>query len=146
MPILTTLTEQETEDFLHLVRNKGRNLDSMQQDTNELIDQACSDDLKKKLAKKSEEENFALKNRFQHEKKTMKYAKKEKMPIDQSKVKDLLRNQHVFRAKVNEEVETYNADIDNTQFANGVLTYINEAAWGDLRDLLKDVGINRQTI
>jgi len=47
---------------------------------------------------------------------------------------------------VNEEVDTYNAEIDNTQFQNGVLTYINEAAWGDLRDLLKDVGINRQTI
>ena len=146
MPILTTLTEEETEIFLHLVRNKGRSLDSMQQDTNELIDQACNDDLKKKLAKKSEEENFSLKNRFQHEKKTMKYAKKDKMPLDQSKVKDLLRNQHVFRAKVNEEVDTYNAEIDNTQFQNGVLTYINEAAWGDLRDLLKDVGINRQTI
>jgi len=43
-------------------------------------------------------------------------------------------------------VDTYNAEIDNTQFQNGVLTYINEAAWGDLRDLLKDVGINRQTI
>jgi hypothetical protein len=29
MPILTTLTEEETEIFLHLVRNKGRSLDSM---------------------------------------------------------------------------------------------------------------------
>jgi len=27
-----------------------------------------------------------------------------------------------------------------------VLTYVNEAAWGDLRDLLKDVGINKSTI
>lgn len=27
-----------------------------------------------------------------------------------------------------------------------MLTYVNEASWGDLRDLLKDVGINKQTI
>jgi hypothetical protein len=32
------------------------------------------------------------------------------------------------------------------QFENGVLTYVNEAAWGDLRELLKDIGINNQTI
>jgi len=51
MPILTTLTDEETEIFLHLVRNKGRSLNQMQQNTNDLIDQACSDDLKKKLAK-----------------------------------------------------------------------------------------------
>ena len=27
-----------------------------------------------------------------------------------------------------------------------MLTYVNEAAWGDLRELLKDIGINNQTI
>lgn len=26
------------------------------------------------------------------------------------------------------------------------MTYVNEAAWGDLRELLKDIGINKQTI
>merc|ERR1712166_1031781 len=35
---------------------------------------------------------------------------------------------------------------ENTQFESGVLTYVNEAAWGDLRELLNDIGINRQTI
>ena len=34
----------------------------------------------------------------------------------------------------------------NNQFENGLLTYLNECAWGDLRDLLKDVGINKETI
>ena len=27
-----------------------------------------------------------------------------------------------------------------------MLTYLNEVAWGDLRDLLKDIGINRETL
>ena len=26
------------------------------------------------------------------------------------------------------------------------MTYLNEVAWGDLRDLLKDIGINRETL
>jgi len=26
------------------------------------------------------------------------------------------------------------------------LTYLNEVAWGDLRELLKDIGINRETM
>jgi hypothetical protein len=111
-----------------------------------LIDAACSDEYAKKLAKISEDENFALKNRYKHQKDTMQFAKKERMPIDKSKVKDLLRNQHIFRDKMNNEIGTYAKFQDNTQFENGVLTYVNEAAWGDLRDLLKDIGINKQTI
>ena len=32
------------------------------------------------------------------------------------------------------------------QLQKGILTYVNEASWGDLKELLKDVGINRQSI
>lgn len=82
MPILSSLDQEETDIFLHLLRNKNRNLDSSKQNTNTLIDAACSDEYIKKLAKISEEENFALKNRFKHHKDTMQYAKKERMPIE----------------------------------------------------------------
>jgi hypothetical protein len=43
----------------------------------------------------------------------MDYAEKKKMPIDESKVKDLLRNQHIFRDKMNSEVGTYQKYQDN---------------------------------
>jgi len=39
-------------------------MDNVEARTNTLIDSACSDDLKKELALISEEENFALKNRY----------------------------------------------------------------------------------
>jgi hypothetical protein len=68
------------------------------------------------------------------------------MPIDETKVKDMLRNQHIVRDKVHTEIGTYRKFQENTQFEKGVLTYVNEAAWGDLRELLKDIGVNRQTI
>ena len=72
----------------------------------------------------------------------MNFARKEKMPVDKRKVKDILRNQHIVRNRIHEELPTYREFQDNTQFQNGVLTYVNEAAWGDLRELLKDIGIN----
>ena len=34
----------------------------------------------------------------------------------------------------------------NSQFENGVLTYLNEATYGEMRDLVRDVGINSDTI
>jgi uncharacterized protein YjiS (DUF1127 family) len=113
---------------------------------NDLIDADCSDELAAKMAKISEDERFALKNRYKHQNDTMRYADKKRMPISKEKVKDLLRNEHIFREKIENEVETYTRFQDNTQFENGLLTYANEAAWGDLKDLLKDIGINRQTI
>lgn len=45
-----------------------------------------------------------------------------------------------------EDVRTYHNQLHNNQFENGVLTYVNEAAYGDLKDLLKDIGIRRETI
>ena len=69
-----------------------------------MIDSACSDEFAKKLAKISEEENFALKNRYKHQKDTMQYADKKRMPVSKDKVRDLLRNEHIFRDKINNEI------------------------------------------
>jgi len=49
-------------------------------------------DLEKELAAISEEENFNLKNRFRHQIKTMQFADPKRMPIDESKVRDMLRH------------------------------------------------------
>jgi len=49
------------------------------------------------LAKLSEESNFQMKNRYRHDKFTMQYADKKRMPIDETSVRDMLRNQHIFR-------------------------------------------------
>lgn len=37
----------------------------------------------------------------------MKYAKKERMPVDHTKVRDILRNQHMARYKIDSEIGTY---------------------------------------
>lgn len=84
MPLLHGLTEKEQRSFLHLLQNKTED--------ERLLNYITADDLKIKLAQVSEAENYALKNRYRHQRKTMDYAEKKRMPIDESKVKDLLRN------------------------------------------------------
>lgn len=100
MPMLRELDEEETRILFHMIKNKERNVNTQAQRSQELLDAACSDERARKLAKISEEANFALKNRFKHEKDTMQYADKSRMPIEKSKVRDLLRNQHIFRHKI----------------------------------------------
>lgn len=40
----------------------------------------------------------------------MQYADSAKMPIEKSKVKDLLRYQNIFRNKINEQLQVYGED------------------------------------
>ena len=68
------------------------------------------------------------------------------MPVDHTKVRDILRNQHIAKYAIDNEIGTYSEFQNNNQFESGVLTYLNEVAWGDLRDMLKDIGINRETL
>lgn len=144
MPVFATLTEDEAEILIHMIQNKRtRELNNEKRRRGTLIDDACSDAMKTRLARMSEDENFALKNAWYHNKKTMKFADKKKMPIDQRKVVDMLRHQNIFKHKIVSELDTYFEFQNNPQFENGVLTYVNEASWGDLKELLLDVGISR---
>ena len=49
MPILMRLDEEEAEIFLHLLRNKNRSSSDAQRRSRDLIDESCSDELKKRL-------------------------------------------------------------------------------------------------
>ena len=61
----------------------------------------------KELAQISEEAHYDMKNRYRLNKTTMQFAKKKRMPIDERSVRDLLRNQHLFRIKMNKEIPNY---------------------------------------
>ena len=76
----------------------------------------------------------------------MKYANKKRMTINEKKVVELLRNSHLYRAKIVDEESTFEKELMNTQMENGVLTYLNEAAAGELRELITDLGIRDDTI
>jgi hypothetical protein len=76
----------------------------------------------------------------------MDHADKKRMPVDETKIVDMLRSQGEFRKKMDEDIGTFSAHQNNPAFENGILTMLNEVATGEMRDLIRDVGINNDTI
>lgn len=64
------------------------------------------------------------------------------MPIDEWKLKDVLNNKPLFKARVDDEIGNYEAIKKNPQFENGLLTYLNEASYGEMRDLIREIGVH----
>lgn len=140
MPILRGLSDQEIEVLLHKMRNTNRKLgDDL---TDELFTTQAFQEIEERLAKISEDANYDAKNRYRLQKTTLDYADKKRMPIDESKIRDVLRNRPTFRNKIEEEIGNYENIKSNPQFEYGILTYLNEATMGEMRDLVRDVGIH----
>ena len=138
MPLLAELNSEEQKALIHMLCSESQD--------GQILSAKIDNIIETKLAKISEKENYEIKNRYRHQNKTMNFAEKKRMPIDESKVKDLLRHQHIFRNRLNSEVRTYQRLIDNPQMEHGVLTYLSEAAYGDMKDLIRDVGIKKDNI
>ncbi len=144
MPVLRNLTPEEQEILIHKIKNNGRRLgDNI---SGGLLNEMAFQHIEEKLAKISEEENYNSKNRYRLQRTKLDFADKKRMPIDESKLKDVLRNQPAFKTAINEEIGTYEPQRRNAQFENGVLTYLNEATYGEMRDLVRDVGINQDNL
>jgi len=147
MPVLSGLNAEEQRALIHYLENSQRSKQvAGSEDEPDFYDRAVSRDIEKRLAKISEEENYLKKNRYRFQAHVMNYAEPERMPVDERKVRDMLRNQHIFRNKINKEVGTYTDLLDIDQIEHGILTYINEAAYGEMRDLLNDIGLKDETI
>lgn len=137
--MLRGLSESEVEILLHkLQNNTGSEADQARED---YLNEAIQHNIEKKLAKISEDEAYLEKNRYRLEKTKLDYAEKKRMPVDERKVKDILRNRPALVAQMRDEFQTYEQERERNQFNNGLLSYLNEAAFGDMRALLDDVGI-----
>lgn len=148
MSVLSDLTPEEQRALVHKLANRRGQADAGEEDLEDLYDymmERCPL-IERRLAKLSEEERYALKNRYRHQWQTMNYADKKRMPIHESKVVDVLRNSHLYRGKIVEQIPTFEKELNETQMNNGVLSYLNEAAYGELRELVNEVGIRDETI
>lgn len=144
MPLFRGLSESEAEILIHKLQN---NTAPIQETFNsDFFDDRVTQRQEKKLAKISEDENFLTKNRYRLDKEKMIYAEKSRMPIDIRKVKDILRNRPAMIHKIRQDIPNYEDHRERTQFQNGVLSYLNENAFGATRALLNDIGITNQNI
>lgn len=90
MPMLAGLTVIEMDTLIHKMKNENTQ-------SEQLLASQCNTAVEEKLAKISEEENFNLKNYYRHTTQTLKWADKKRMKVDEHKVRDMLRNQHIVR-------------------------------------------------
>lgn len=144
MPLFRGLSESEAEILIHKLQN--RTLPPQDAFNADFFEERVTQKLEQKLAKISEDENYLTKNRYRLDKEKMKYADKSRMPIDIRKVKDILRNRPAIIQKLREDIPNYEEHRERTQFQNGLLSYLNENAFGQIRALLDDIGINNQSI
>ena len=69
--------------MIHLIKNKRGKSTAGSEITETLMDITVDEEPLKELAEVSEEAHFELKNRYRHDKKTMQYADKKRMPVDE---------------------------------------------------------------
>lgn len=99
--VLAGLNESEQRALIHLVKNKRSS------DDDQLLDSLVDEEPLRQLAELSEQSNYELKNRYRHDKRTMQYANKRRMKVDERTVREMLRNQHHVRQRLNVEVPNY---------------------------------------
>jgi hypothetical protein len=87
-----------------------------------------------------------MKNRYRLQRKTLDFAEKKRMPIDESKLRDVLKNRPTFRAKLSSEIGNYDPQRFNPHLENGILSYLNEASYGEMRDLVRELGIHNDNM
>lgn len=145
MPMLVVLDEFEQRSLIHLIRNNHRRRITVGKEAETaIIEEECSNEYEIMLAKLSEKANYEVKNRYLHQKRTMDYADKRRMPVDEQKVKDLLRHQHEFREKIEEQLPTYEKVRRFESFQYGLLLYVAEAAYGELKELMDEVNVRKE--
>lgn len=98
------------------------------------------------MAKISEKERFAAKNYFLHNKRTLEFADKRKMPVDERKVKEMLRHQNEFRLNIEDQIPNFERVKRKTQYKYGLLLYLAESAAGEVKELLDEVYVRPDTL
>ena len=107
MPYLAGLSEEDKRTFIHLLNNKHGNVPIGEEILEQVMDSSVDNSDLVALAEVSEEENYLKKNRYRLQRTTIDFADKKRMPVDEKSVRDILRNQHIVRWKMRNELRTY---------------------------------------
>ncbi len=137
MASMAALNDEEKEIFMHHLMNERDSVSQI------LAQQATSQEFEKSLAKKVLEEQFNQKNYYRNHQKKLKFADPKRQPIDERKLKDILRNKPQFRHHILNEVGNYDGLKDNIMHEHGIMTYLHDSHWGDMKALIKDIGIKK---
>jgi hypothetical protein len=134
MPLLARLDEREKRSLIHMLQSESPESRS--------LSEMCGNTREEQLAQLSERTNYETKNYYRHKLRTLQFADKKRMPVEETKVRDMLRNQHIFRDKINQECGTYHEQMENQEWKKYAMYGLREAAAGQMAELLDDIELN----
>lgn len=133
MNTLAFLNEEEGRSFIHLLKSKSR--------SNYLGD-IHNGKTEAYLAKLAEEEKYLKKNAYLLQRKKMNFARKEDMPIEKAKIKDLFKNAREFKEKFNNEFGLYDVSPREFDHQKRVVQELIEKCSGPILALRNEVGLD----
>jgi len=107
MPLLKGLTKEEQEAFIHKIRNNISKRTVAETTEDLMLTSMINKTVEEQLAKISEDENFNMKNRYRLQRKTLDHADKRRMPVDEKKIKDLLKDRTNYKVGIHREIGNY---------------------------------------
>lgn len=84
MPLLAKLNDREKKSLIHMLQAESPESRAMSA--------MCGNTREEKLAQLSERANYEQKNYYRHKQRTLQFAEKKRMPVEEAKVRDMLRN------------------------------------------------------
>ena len=132
MNIFSHLNEDEARSLVHLIKNKN---------TDDYLNDIHGGHVEKKLAQISEKANFESKNQYLLEKRKLNFAKKERMPVERAKVKDVIKNQEDFKLRFNKEFGLFEYMPRTVDYQNRVMSVFEFTAEGPLARLREEMGL-----
>jgi hypothetical protein len=132
MNTLAFLNKDEGRAFIYLLKSKSRG---------DYLSDIHNGKTEAYFAKIAEEENYLKKNAYLLQRKKMEFARKEDMPIEKAKVKDLFKNAREFKEKFNSEFGLYDVHPREFDHQKRVVQELIEKCSGPLLALRDEVGL-----
>lgn len=135
--VTNQLNEDEGRAFYHLIKNK--HFDNYLEDLH-------SGEVEKKLAKIAETESYLAKNSLKLRNEKLDYVKKDRIPLDRVKVKDLFRHHGEFKKKFANEIGIYDFEAQMIDFDKKAISYFYNTASGPMAKLRDEIGLRRDRL
>ena len=136
MNVLHLLNEKEGESLCHLLKNKNGK---------SYIDALHSGVIESRLAKIAVYAQHEQKNEYLLEKNKLDYIRKDKMPVEKAKIKDVLKNAADFRVRFNDEFGLYDTMEKTMDQDKRLMQIFSITSTGPLEKLKLEIGLRKDS-
>lgn len=134
MNIFSLIDEDEARALIHLVKSRSQN---------DYLHDIHGGHVEKELAKIAEKTRFESKNQYLLEKRKLNYARKERMPVEKTKMKDIIKHQNDFKLRFNKEFGLFEYAPRTIDFQKRMMSIFDKTAHGPLAKLRDEMGLRR---